>query len=159
MFVTRGYEYEPRLESSMHNIDRDILCGKGQYSCPFLHCQTRQNASLAMLQSIFFYTKSYRCIGANDRIFDHFIFLSSDPTIPFNLVPIGSPALLIKTQALSSNLTTLPSGRCSFFTVRTTTACLMSPLRTLFAAEIDTPPPGPDSGPCKGLAEVRWRAY
>lgn len=67
---------------------------------------------------------------------------------PFNLVPIGSPDLLIKTQALSSNFTTLPSGLCNFFLVRTTTACLISPRRTLFAADVDTLPlPGPDSGP------------
>jgi hypothetical protein len=111
------------------------------------------------------YTYSYKCIGASDNIFDHFIFLSSVPTTPmnvlavsytyrpcsanspFNLVPIGSPALLIKTQALSSNFTTLPSGLCSFFAVRTTTACLISPLRTLFAADVETLAPGPDSGP------------
>ena len=105
-------------------------------------------------------------MGASDKIFDHFIFLSSVPTIPiiesaqiamesiysvkdkpFNLVPIGSPALLIKTQALSSNLTTLPSGLCNFLTVLTTTACLRSPLRTLLAAEVETLAPGPDSGP------------
>ena len=67
---------------------------------------------------------------------------------PFNLVPIGSPVLLIRTQALSSNFTTLPSGLCSFFFVRTTTACLISPRRTLLAADVDTLPlPGPDSGP------------
>jgi hypothetical protein len=51
---------------------------------------------------------------------------------------MGSPALLIKTQALSSNLTTLPSGRCHFFAVRTTTACRTSPRRTLFAALTET---------------------
>lgn len=64
---------------------------------------------------------------------------------PFNLVPIGSPALLINTQALSSNFTTLPSGLCSFFAVLTTTACLISPLRTLLAADVETLAPGPDS--------------
>src|SRR5450432_1484294 len=66
---------------------------------------------------------------------------------PFKRVPIGSPALLMRTHALSSNLTTLPSGLWYFLTVRTTTACLISPLRTLFAAEVDTLPPGPVSGP------------
>jgi hypothetical protein len=107
------------------------------------------------------YTIFYKCIGANDNIFDHFIFLNSVPTIPstaldrfstdltsnspFNLVPIGSPALLIRTQALSSNFTTLPSGLCSFFAVLTTTACLISPLLTLFAADVATLEPGPDS--------------
>lgn len=75
------------------------------------------------------------------------VLVLSSKILPFNLVPIGSPALLIKTQALSSNLTTLPSGLCNFFAVLTTTACRISPLRTLFAAEVDTLPPGPDSGP------------
>lgn len=58
---------------------------------------------------------------------------------------MGSPVLLIKTQALSSNLTTLPSGLCNFLTVLTTTACLISPLLTLFAADVETLAPGPDS--------------
>ena len=49
-------------------------------------------------------------------------------------LPMGSPPLLIKTHALSSKLTTLPSGRWYFFAVRTTTACRMSPRRTLLAA-------------------------
>ena len=103
----------------------------------------------------------YKCIGASDKIFVHFNFLSSIPTTPlgfvslysriavedspFNLVPIGSPPLLIKTHALSSNFTTLPSGRCHFFLVLTTTACRISPRRTLFAAEVPTLAPGPDS--------------
>jgi len=88
---------------------------------------------------------SYKCIGASDNIFDHFIFRSSLPTIPFNLVPIGSPDLLIRTQALSSNFTTLPSGLCHFFFVLTTTAWRISPRRTLFAAEVAMLGPGPDS--------------
>jgi hypothetical protein len=75
---------------------------------------------------------SYTCIGANDRIFDHCFCLSSAATTPLTLEPMGSPALLMRTQALSSNLTTLPSGRCHFFAVRTTTACRTSPRRTLF---------------------------
>ena len=66
---------------------------------------------------------------------------------PFSLEPMGSPPLLMRTQALSSNLTTLPSGLWYFFAVRTTTACLISPRRTLLAALMDTLPPGPDSGP------------
>ena len=90
----------------------------------------------------------YKCIGAKLRILLHFIFFNSVPTTPFNLVPIGSPVLDISTQALSSNLTTEPSGRCNFFFVRTTTAWRMSPRRTLLAAEVETEPdPGPDSGP------------
>ena len=32
--------------------------------------------------SIFLYSDIYRCIGASDRIFDHFIFLNSVPTTP-----------------------------------------------------------------------------
>lgn len=107
--------------------------------------------SVAMLESFFnpssYHTVSYKCIGAKLRILLHFLLPSSLPTTPFNLLPIGSPPLLIRTHALSSNLTTLPSGRWYFFAVRTTTACLMSPLRTLFAAETETEPPGPDSGP------------
>jgi hypothetical protein len=55
-------------------------------------------------------------------------------SIPFNLVPMGSPALLIRTQALSSKRTKLPSGRPYFFFVRTTTAWEMSPRRTFCAA-------------------------
>lgn len=108
------------------------------------------NASFYMLHhNPYVPTISYKCIGANDKIFVHFIFLNSTPTtpknvsillrslesqaLPFNLVPIGSPALFINTQALSSNFTTLPSGLCSFFAVLTTTACLRSPRLTLFA--------------------------
>lgn len=89
----------------------------------------------------------YKCIGARLKILLHLCFLNSAPTIPFNRLPIGSPPLLISTQALSSKLTTLPSARWYFFFVRTTTACLMSPLRTLLAAETETEPPDPDSGP------------
>src|SRR5689334_18620649 len=40
------------------------------------------NAVSAMLQTLCLHC-SYRCIGANDKIFDHFIFLSSLPTTPF----------------------------------------------------------------------------
>lgn len=66
---------------------------------------------------------------------------------PFNRLPIGSPPFPMSTQALSSNLTTDPSFLCIFFAVLTTTACLISPRRTLFAALMETEPPGPDSGP------------
>lgn len=61
---------------------------------------------------------------------------------PLILVPNGSPFFPMRAQALSSNLTTIPSFRCSFFFVLTTTACLISPLRTLFAAAMDVAPPG-----------------
>lgn len=90
---------------------------------------------------------SYKCIGAKLRILLHFLPLSSWPTTLLKRLPIGSPPLLISTQALSSNFTTLPSGREYFFAVRTITACRMSPRRTLLAADTETLPPGPDSGP------------
>jgi hypothetical protein len=90
---------------------------------------------------------SHKCIGAKLRILLHCFPLNSCPTTPLKRLPIGSPPLLINTQALSSNLTTLPSGLEYFFAVRTITACRMSPRRTLFAALTDTLPPGPDSGP------------
>lgn len=51
----------------------------------------------------------YKCIGARLRILLHFLSLNSAPTTPFNLDPMGSPPLLMSTQALSSKLTTLPS--------------------------------------------------
>ena len=57
-----------------------------------------------------------------------------------NLVPIGSPVLLMRTHALSSNLINPPSLRCNSFFALTTTACLMSPLRTLFVMpKLDDP--------------------
>jgi hypothetical protein len=90
---------------------------------------------------------SYKCIGAKLRILLHCFPLNSLPTKLESRLPIGSPLLLIKTQALSSNFTTLPSGREYFFAVRTITACRMSPRRTLLAALTETLPPGPDSGP------------
>ena len=58
--------------------------------------------------------------------------------LPFILVPNGSPFFPIKAHALSSNRTTIPSFLCTFFFVRTMTACLMSPRLTLFCAA--TPP-------------------
>ena len=86
------------------------------------------------------FPSTHMCIGARDKILDHFFSRNSAPTTLDSLVPIGSPFLLIRTQALSSNLTKLPSGlRCSF-RARTTTACLMSPLRTLFEIPKLVPP-------------------
>ena len=82
----------------------------------------------------------YACAGAILRILLHFFLRSSAPTTPLTRVPMGSPALLMRTQALSSNLTTLPSGRCTCFRVRTTMACRMSPRFTLFAAEAEPIP-------------------
>ena len=76
----------------------------------------------------------YKCIGAKLNILLHLKFLNSFPTTPFSLVPIGSPPLFTNTHALSSKFTTLPSGLWYFFFVRTTTACRMSPRRTLLAA-------------------------
>ena len=82
---------------------------------------------------------------ANDRIFDCPFSLNSVPTTPFILVPSGSPFFPINAQALLSNLITLPSFLCTFFFVRTTIACLMSPRFTLLAAAIEVLPPGPAS--------------
>lgn len=84
------------------------------------------------------FPSSYTCIGASDKILDHCFCLNSAATTPLTLDPMGSPALLMSTHALSSNFTTLPSGRCHFFAVRTTTAWRTSPRRTLFAALMDT---------------------
>ena len=86
-------------------------------------------------------------MGAKLRILLHCFPLNSLPTKLESRLPIGSPLLLINTQALSSNFTTLPSGREYFLAVRTITACRMSPRRTLLAALTETLPPGPDSGP------------
>src|ERR1700743_2826835 len=87
----------------------------------------------------------YMCMGASDRIFDHFLSRSSAPTILDNLVPMGSPVLLMRTQALSSNRIQLPSCRRISFLALTTTAWRMSPLRTLLAM-LRLDPPGV-SGP------------
>lgn len=103
----------------------------------------------------------YTCIDASDKIFDCCLLRNSAPTTPccdisitplhtfpvnppFILVPSGSPFFPIRAHALSSNLTTIPSFRCTFFAVRTIIACLMSPLLTLFAAAADVLP-GPVS--------------
>jgi len=108
-----------------------------------------QSVPLVFSSSTSFLPKArpYKCIGAKLKILLHCLSLNSFPTTPFNRLPIGSPPLLIKTHALSANCTTLPSGRWYFFAVRTTTAWRMSPRRTLLAAETETLPPGPDSGP------------
>ena len=92
------------------------------------------------------------CTGAKLRIFPHPFSRTSFPTTPVNLLPIGSPFFPIRTHALSSNRTTLPSFLCSFFFVLTTTACRISPRRTLFAAEICAEFEERDSGP-----KLRWR--
>jgi len=82
----------------------------------------------------------YMCIGARESIFDHFLSRSSAPTILDNRVPIGSPVLLMRTQALSSNRIKLPSFRSISFLALTTTACRISPRRTLFAIPKLDPP-------------------
>lgn len=74
------------------------------------------------------------------KILAHFFFLSSAPTTPLIRDPMGSPDLLIKTQALSSNLIIEPSCLCVRYRVRTTTACRMSPRLTLLAAEVAAMP-------------------
>jgi len=116
-----------------------------EWSCVYIStAKSRQNSSKSQRVML-----SQICIGASDSILDHCLSRNSEPTILVSLVPIGSPALLINTQALSSNRTTIPSFLCSFFAVRTTIACRMSPLRTLFAAAADTAPapPGPAPSP------------
>ena len=72
----------------------------------------------------------HTCIGAKLRILLHFFFRSSAPTTPLIRVPTGSPILLIKTHALSSNRITLPSFLPTLYFVRTTTACRISPRLT-----------------------------
>ena len=74
------------------------------------------------------------------------VLLIDSPSI---LVPIGSPVLLMRAQALSSNRTTLPSFLWYFFAVRTTTACLISPLLTLVAPTAALA--GPVSAPTRAL--------
>lgn len=91
---------------------------------------TRRRAAMQAL--LIHRPSSYTCNGASERIFDHCLFRSSAPTTLVSLDPMGSPFLLMRTQALSSNLMRLPSFRCSSFRARTTTACLISPRRTLF---------------------------
>jgi hypothetical protein len=93
------------------------------------------------------------CAGAKLRIFPQPLSLISFPTTPVNLLPIGSPFFPINTHALSSNRITLPSFLCNFFFVLTTTACRISPRRTLFAAETCAEEfEDNDSGP-----KLRWR--
>jgi hypothetical protein len=122
-----------------------------------------QLSSMCFLEPNCFIFSFYTCNGASDNIFDHCRSRSSAPTTPVipsqlrsgfsgrvillvNLVPIGSPVLLMSTQALSSNRIRLPSFLCTSFFALTTTACLMSPLRTLLV--IPNPDePGPDSAP------------
>ena len=120
------------------------------------------SAQLFIERSISF-SSFYTCSGASDNILDHCRSRSSAPTTPgipksawkypqrnvtllVNLVPIGSPVLLMSTQALSSNLIRLPSFLCTSFFALTTTACLMSPLRTLLVM-LNPDEPGPDSAP------------
>lgn len=84
--------------------------------------------------------RCYTCIDDSDKIFDCCLLRNSAPTMPFILVPSGSPFFPISAHALSSNLTTIPSFRCTFFAARTMIACLMSPLLTLFPAAADVLP-------------------
>lgn len=68
--------------------------------------------------------------SAKVRILTCFFFLSSCGTGPNTLVPIGSPCLLSRTTALSSNLTSLPSQRPLCMAARTTTPYTTSPFFT-----------------------------
>lgn len=73
-------------------------------------------------------------MGAMLRILLHLAFRSSMPTMPLTREPTGSPALLMRTQALSSNRTTEPSLRWTLYFVRTTMAWRISPRLTLLEA-------------------------
>lgn len=81
----------------------------------------------------------HACIGAMLRILLHFFFASSFPTTPLMRLPIGSPALLTNTHALSSKRIELPSRRPTWYLVRTTTACRISPRLTLLPVEAAMP--------------------
>lgn len=108
---------------------------------------------------------THTCMGAMLNILLHFFVLSSCPTTPLMRLPIGSPALLMSTQALSSNRTALPSRLPTLYLVRTTTACLISPRLTFMPADA-MPAAWALLCSCttttirspKGIAERRWLA-
>lgn len=127
----------PSFELEDGNRSRNNSCFMIPRRTPAL-CQELMN----ILHAPVFLLSSYTFIGASDKIFDHLLFRSSFPTTLVNRVPIGSPFLLMRTQALSSNLMRLPSFRSCSFRCRTTTACLISPLRTLLVIP-KLVPPGP----------------
>lgn len=74
--------------------------------------------------------KTQMTLGAKLAILPHPAARSSLATTPLTRVPSGSFLLLRRTQALSSNRMTRPSGLVISFLVRTITACRTSPLRT-----------------------------
>lgn len=65
----------------------------------------------------------------------HFSLLQSADIAPTILVPTGFPCLLIKTQALSSNFTMVPSSLNLWVAALTTTPLDTSPALTLGAEE------------------------
>lgn len=71
--------------------------------------------------------------GAKLKILPHPFILKSALTTPPILVPNISRLLFNNTAALSSNLTTRPSGLLTDFLVRTITALRTSPRRTFIA--------------------------
>jgi hypothetical protein len=83
----------------------------------------------------------------------HPLYLNSAATAPVTLLPIGSPALLTSTQALSSNRTLDPSARRSSLAARTTTAWRTSPRRTLLAALAAALDADADEPPDSGIVE------
>ena len=81
------------------------------------------------------YSNIQRTFGAKLTIFPQPFTRSSALTGPLIHVPNISFLLLSRTQALSSNFTTRPSGCTASFLVRTMTALQTSPLRTLTTDE------------------------
>jgi hypothetical protein len=51
---------------------------------------------------------SYKCMGASDNIFDHFIFLSSVPTIPTRVLATIRRNRFIQAHHLTASLSALP---------------------------------------------------
>lgn len=83
-------------------------------------------------------TVDYMIFGANESTF---FCPASKAIAPIILDPAGSFLLFNKMQALSSNRTTVPSGRVTPFLVLTTRALRTSPLRTFVAAAAPTAVP------------------
>ena len=50
---------------------------------------------------------SYKCMGASDNIFDHFIFLSSVPTIPMRVLATVRRNWFIQAHHLTASLSAL----------------------------------------------------
>ena len=141
MFVTKGSKSE--LLDVLQTRSKEFFIRKGQWHPNETPCSKSILQISLPTEVSTTCPVSYTCIEARDRIFDCCLLRNSAPTTPLILVPKGSPFLPINAHALSSNLTVIPSFLCTFFAVLTTIACLISPLRTLFAAATDVLPPGP----------------